>query len=160
MTRQIAALIRRYPFIIHLPYLISRRAQARYTAGVVAVIIDSRGRALIVEHVFHPHHPWGLPGGWLGHDEAPAAAIARELREELQLTVKVIETLHIAKSSRSHIDIAFLCQAQSSIGKLSKELLDYQWAGPHQLPDMHPFHRRAIDIAFEGLRRSPKWAQV
>lgn len=96
----------------------------------------------------------------MGRDEAPAAALARELREELQLTVKVIRTLHIAKSSRSHIDIAFLCQAQSAIGQLSKELLDCQWADPHQLPDMRPFHRKAIDIAFEGFGRSPTWAQA
>ena len=160
MTRRIAALIRRYPFIIQLPYLMTRRLQGRYTLGVVAVIMDKQGRTLIVEHVFHPRRPWGLPGGWVGHDEEPAAAIARELREELQLTARPVEPIHIAKSFRSHIDIAFLCEAQSPIGKLSRELLNYKWVEPHQLSDLHPFHHKAIEMAFERARRSPQWEQA
>ena len=137
-----------------------RSLQARYTLGVVAVVIDSRGRVLIVEHVLHPRYPWGLPGGWMGHNEDPAAAIARELREELQLVVNAAKILHVAKSSRSHIDMAFLCEAQDSVGKLSSELLNHKWIKPDQLPDMHRFHKKSIELAFASVRRSPKWEQT
>lgn len=137
-----------------------RSLQARYTLGVVAVVIDSRGRVLIVEHVLHPRYPWGLPGGWMGHNEDPAAAIARELREELQLVVNAAKILHVAKSSRNHIDMAFLCEAQDSVGKLSSELLNHKWIKPDQLPNMHRFHKKSIELAFESVRRSPKWEQT
>lgn len=137
-----------------------RGLQARYTVGVVAVVIDSRGRVLIVEHVLHPRHPWGLPGGWIGHNEDPSAAVTRELREELQLAADAVNILHIAKSARSHIDIAFLCQAQGSVGKLSRELLNHKWVKPDQLPSLHPFHKKSIEIAFKTVRRSPEWEQT
>ena len=137
-----------------------RGLQARYTVGVVGVVIDSRGRVLIVEHVLHPRHPWGLPGGWIGHNEDPSAAVTRELREELQLAADAINILHIAKSARNHIDIAFLCQAQGSVGKLSGELLNHKWVKPDQLPSLHPFHKKSIEIAFKNVRRSPEWEQT
>lgn len=137
-----------------------RRLQARYTVGAVAVVIDSRRRVLIVEHVLHPRRPWGLPGGWIGHDEDPSAAIVRELREELQLKANTVKVLHIAKSVRNHIDIAFLCQAQSPVGKLSRELLNHKWVKPDQLPDMHPFHKKSIELAFKSVHRSPQWEQT
>jgi len=94
------------------------------------------------------------------HNEDPAAAIARELREELQLVVNAAKILHVAKSSRSHIDMAFLCEAQDSVGKLSSELLNHKWIKPDQLPDMHRFHKKSIELAFESIRRSPKWEQT
>ncbi len=145
---------------MRFPYLLLRSAQTRYTIGLVAVVIDSQGRVLIVEHVLHPRHPWGLPGGWIGHNEDPAAAISRELREELQLAVRVKSILHIAKPFRNHLDLAFLCEAQSSVGELNRELLSYKWVKPDQLPDLHLFHKKSIEIAFESLRRRPKWEQA
>ena len=95
----------------------------------------------------HPDYPWGLPGGWIGADEDPAAAVIRELKEELQLSVNVIRVLHIAKSFPNHIDMSFLCETQSAVGKLSRELLDYKWLAPDELPDLHVFHRKSIEIA-------------
>ena len=82
VTRQISLLLRRFPFLLRLPYLLFSRAQARYTVGVAAVVFDDQGRILLVEHSYHPRFPWGLPGGWIGDDEDPAAAILRELKEE------------------------------------------------------------------------------
>lgn len=160
MTRHIASLIRRHPAVMRLPCLMFRRLQARYTVGAVAVVIDSRRRVLIVEHLLHPQRPWGLPGGWIGHNEDPSAAIVRELREELQLKADTVKVLHIAKSVRNHIDIAFLCQAQSPVGKLSRELLNHKWVKPDQLPDMRPFHQQSIELAFKSVHRSPPWEQT
>ena len=160
MTRCLASFIRRHPAVMRLPCLMFRRLQARYTVGAVAVVIDSRRRVLIVEHLLHPQRPWGLPGGWIGHNEDPSAAIVRELQEELQLKADTVKVLHIAKSVRNHIDIAFLCQAQSPVGKLSRELLNHKWVKPDQLPDMRPFHKQSIELAFKSVHRSPPWEQT
>ena len=121
------------------------RAQARYTVGVAAVILDDDGRVLLVEHAYHPRLPWGLPGGWLDGDEEPAAAIARELKEELQLQAQVIRVAYVAKTVPNHIDLAFQCEALSQVGELSHELLAYRWFPLDQLPDIKAFHRRSIE---------------
>lgn len=134
--------------------MIYRRLQTRYTIGVVGVVLDQRGHVLVVEHVLHPDYPWGLPGGWIGADEDPAAAVARELKEELQLAVNVIRVLHIAKSFPNHIDISFLCESQSASGKLSFELLDHKWFAPDKLPNLHVFHRESIEIALNCGRKA------
>ncbi|MDE2950347.1 MAG: NUDIX hydrolase [Chloroflexota bacterium] len=157
MSRQIATLIRRFPALIRLPFLIFRRLQSRYTVGVAGVVLNEEGRVLIVEHAYHPRYPWGLPGGWIGEDEDPAEAILRELREELQLAAEVTRVLHTSKPFRNHIDMSFLCNSLSPIGKLSMELLDFCWADPDNLPDLHEFHCQSIKIAVDCGRRGDKW---
>ena len=139
---------------MRLPYIVFRRMQTRYTIGVAGVILDANGRVLIVEHVMHPRYPWGLPGGWIGSDEDPAAAVIRELDEELELAAKVTRVLHIAKPFTNHIDMSFLCEPISPVGKLSRELLDHKWTDPKHLPHMHTFHRRSIEIALDFQLRS------
>ena len=157
MSRQFATLIRRFPALVRLPFLIFRRLQSRYTVGVAGVVLDEQGRVLIVEHAYHPRYPWGLPGGWIGEDEDPADAILRELREELQLAAEVTTVLHTSKPFRNHIDMSFLCNSLSPVGKLSMELLDFRWADPDNLPDLHEFHRQSIKIAVGCGARGDKW---
>ena len=157
MTQHIAVkLIRRFPFLTRLPFLVYRRFQARFTAGVVAAVFDDADRVLLVEHAWHPRHPWGLPGGWVDADEDPSLAVQRELREELQLRVRLVQTLHIARHMPNHLDIAFLCRANGDVGELSAELLDYRWARRDELPAMHAFHRTALDIAFDAIKDAKK----
>lgn len=151
MTHKLAHTIRRYPFIIRLPYLLFRRLQPRFTIGVVGIVFDDSARVLLVEHVFHPENPWGLPGGWIDRNEDPADGVVRELNEELQLQVKPIQIILVEKSFNNHIDLAFLCDASNNVGILSKELLGYDWFTINQLPAIKGFHRRAIQQAVEYI---------
>lgn len=145
---------------MRLAYRVFSRAQARYSVGVAAVILDEDGRVLLVEHAYHPRLPWGLPGGWLDSDEEPAAAIARELKEELQLQARVIRVVHIAKTVPHHIDLAFQCEALGQVGELSHELLAYRWFAFDQLPDIKGFHRRSIEAVAGFMQGSEEWDQV
>jgi 8-oxo-dGTP diphosphatase len=56
-------------------------------AAAGALITDPGGRVLVVKPNYRPG--WGLPGGVCEHGEAPHAACAREVLEELGLTVSV-----------------------------------------------------------------------
>jgi 8-oxo-dGTP diphosphatase len=154
VIRQFSGFIRRYPLLIRLPYLIYRRFQPRYTIGVVGILINDQGQILIVEHVLHPENPWGLPGGWIGNNEEPAVAVVRELKEELELDAIAKQVIYVKKPSKNHIDIAFLCEASNSVGNISKELLDYRWTDPEQLPSLNIFHKTAIKLALNNLHRS------
>lgn len=160
VIRRLSNLLRRFPLLTRLPYLLYRRAQPRYTIGVAAVILNHDGRVLLVEHAYHPRCPWGLPGGWIDADEEPAAAVLRELREELQLQARVLRLVHAAKTAPNHIDLAFHCEALNPIGKLSHELLGYRWTARDQLPDIKPFHHQAIESAMRQARGDESWAPV
>jgi 8-oxo-dGTP pyrophosphatase MutT (NUDIX family) len=61
--------------------------QARKRVATNVVVHDTAGRVLLVNPTYKPH--WDLPGGMAEANEPPRAAAARELREELNLTVPI-----------------------------------------------------------------------
>lgn len=145
--RRVATLVRRAPWIVYVARVVWRIRQARFTAGVVGVVFNASGQILLVEHVFHPHHPWGLPGGWVDHYEDPADALRRELCEELELDIEVGPVLLVKVDFGSHIDLAYLCYPSGEVGQLSSELLDYRWILPAELPHLRSFHQLAVEQA-------------
>lgn len=148
-AQRVARLLLRFPFLAVIIRKIVRLFQGRYTAGVVGVVANAHGEVLVVEHVFHPDCPWGLPGGWLGWREAPHLAIARELKEETGLEIEVIRPLLVERGySKTHLDIAYFCIARSETITLSSELLSHRWVHPQQLPPLLSFHQRSIAAAF------------
>ena len=58
---------------------------------VVAAVIEREGRVLIAQRKRTGQHPlkWEFPGGKVEAGEAPEAAVARELEEELAIRVRV-----------------------------------------------------------------------
>jgi 8-oxo-dGTP pyrophosphatase MutT (NUDIX family) len=154
LRRATAHTIRRAPWIAITARWFYRFLQARFSAGVVGVIFNADGEVLLVEHVFHPYHPWGLPGGWVDRREDPAATLIREMREELELQVEVGPVLLAKVDYGSHIDLAYLCHQTGPIGTLSGELLGYRWLPPDNLPRLHSFHYRAIQRALEISARA------
>ena len=65
--------------------------------GAGAVIQDADGRVLIVKPTYKP--AWELPGGAVDDDESPKGACARELREELGITVAIGDLLCVDYNS-------------------------------------------------------------
>jgi len=145
----VAAFVRKVPWTIVLARNIWRIGQAKFSAGVVGVVFDEQGRVLLVEHVFHPYVPWGLPGGWVDRRESPAEAVQREFREEVQLNIEVGSVLEIEVYQGNHLDFAYLCFTKEQVGVLSRELLNYAWYDPADLPRIPKLHYRAIMIALE-----------
>lgn len=65
------------------------------TEVVCGVILDDKGRVLACRRGFDRHLGglWEFPGGKVEAGEAPEAALARELKEELGISVEVGEKL-------------------------------------------------------------------
>jgi 8-oxo-dGTP pyrophosphatase MutT (NUDIX family) len=149
--RRLALILRKMPWLVVIAHFFFRLFRPRFTVGVVGVIFCGEGQVLLVEHIFHPRIPWGLPGGWVERNEDPSAAVCREIREELGLTVQASQPLLNEVSHRNHLDIAYLCQisGDDTIHVLSRELLSYRWVSPQELPRLSKFHYHAIMRAIE-----------
>jgi 8-oxo-dGTP diphosphatase len=152
---RIAALLKRFPWVgVFAQYVWRLLFQPWVTAGVVGVILNESGQMLMVEHVFHPQFPWGLPGGWMARREDPEETIRREALEETGLHITVVRPLIVMRSRfvGRHLDMAYMCYAPAEVSqiRLSEELLSYRWINPEEALQTMPliyFHRNAIQAA-------------
>jgi 8-oxo-dGTP pyrophosphatase MutT (NUDIX family) len=147
--RRLAAAVRKAPFTVAFAQSIWRRTRVHFSVGAVGVVFNEDKQVLLVEHIFHPYHPWGLPGGWVERGESPQQAVRRELLVELELAVEVGPVVSAELGFGHHIDLAFLCQPLGTVGNLCRELTDFRWVSPGDLPPMHEFHRLAVLRASE-----------
>lgn len=67
---------------VGLRFGLVRRAM---TLGVRAAVFDAGGRVFLVRHTYTPG--WYLPGGGVEPGESALAALARELREECEMSL-------------------------------------------------------------------------
>ncbi len=150
----IARLARRQPFSGLMAWGV-RLAVPRQRIGVALVTFNAEGEVLLLRHVFHPTYPWGLPGGWLGRNEAPADGLRRELREELGRDSELGPPALISfEGPPPHIVMAYLGRLCPGEMQLNNEILEAQWFAPEHLPRPSlPFTNRAVAAGL-ALRRS------
>lgn len=84
----------------------------------------------------------------MNRNEDPAQTVARELLEELSIVVRVERIVAVETPFRNHLDLAYLCHTTDAVGKLSKELLSYQWVEVDKMPYILKFHYLAIQQAY------------
>lgn len=150
----IGRLMRRYPWTGRLLQIGMRLVQPKHTIGVTGVLFDAaQERVLLVEHLFHPRFPWGLPGGWLDRGEDPADTVVREFREETGLRVRAVCPLLVRRASyvRGHMDVVFLCamDGDDQPVRLNNELISYRWTARDNLPPLTDFSAAGVRAGFE-----------
>jgi 8-oxo-dGTP pyrophosphatase MutT (NUDIX family) len=88
------------------------------TVGVRAVVLDDHDRVFLVKHSYVPG--WHLPGGGVEPGESVHDALRRELREETDIELSGVPTLHgiffnRAISRRDHV-VVFVVRSFRVLG--------------------------------------------
>ncbi len=130
-----------------------REYPERPVVGIGGVVIEN-GRALLIRRGSEPlRGQWSIPGGTLELGESLAQGVARELREETGLEVRVWDLIEVfdrifpaeggartdgfpaAQSKpRFHFVIAdYLCERISGEARPGSDVTDIAWAGEHEL---------------------------
>jgi len=107
---------------------------------VVAAVIERQGLILIGQRQPKKWHAlkWEFPGGKVEPGEAPAAALARELEEELGISAEIGEQIadyEYQYPGRSAIRLIFF-RVTSFAGEIqNREYYDLRWEKPERLPE-------------------------
>jgi len=105
-----------------------------------AIIINSQNQILVTQRSATMHLPlkWEFPGGKIEANETPEACLIREIREELNIDIEVIEGL--SPNDHQYGDksirlIPFICKQTGGEIEL-KEHAEYKWLDRTNLLDL------------------------
>ena len=103
------------------------------STNVVAAIIKQDNKYLIVQRNRNKHLglKWEFPGGKVHKNETFSEALSREIKEELNIIIKMHEKIAEEKYKDDKIDIIlhyYLCAYESGTMKLN-EHEDFTWVG-------------------------------
>ena len=109
---------------------------------VVAAMIDRDGKYLITQRRPTATLPllWEFPGGRVEEGESDEAALARELKEEMEIEVDVGDRVIHVQHSYPHYDIDFrVYRCKLTAGEINhKKVHDHRWVSPQEM-DQYEF---------------------
>ena len=117
-----------------------RAGTPSHTVGAMG-IVEHDGKVLLVRLAYRKH--WGLPGGLLKRGEQPAAAVVREVAEEVGLAIDLVGAPTIVVDTRARrVDTIFRCRPAagvdpSSARARSSEIVEAAWWPVDDLPRLH-----------------------
>jgi 8-oxo-dGTP diphosphatase len=128
---------------------VSREYPDRPVVGVGGVVIED-GRALLIRRGSEPlRGQWSIPGGTLELGETLEEGVARELREETGLEVRVIEFIEVfdriylesaageseeKKRTRFHyVIVDYLCERVGGVAVAGSDVTDVTFATEEEL---------------------------
>ncbi|HTR49297.1 MAG TPA: (deoxy)nucleoside triphosphate pyrophosphohydrolase [Kofleriaceae bacterium] len=125
---------------------------------VAGLIIGDDGRVLIAQRRADQALPlqWEFPGGKVEPGEAPVAALARELGEELGVAVEVGRVWDVLFHPYPDFDLVMLVYACRIVAGEPRavEVAAVAWVAPGELPawDVLPADRPLVDrLVREGI---------
>jgi ADP-ribose pyrophosphatase YjhB (NUDIX family) len=138
------------------------RMQRGMTLGAQGAVIDEEGRVLLVRHGYRPG--WWFPGGGVEWGETIETALARELAEEVGVTLTGTPELHGIFSNNAsfpgdHIAV-FLVRHFERRGSYFKrgEIAEARMFAREDLPErIDPGTLRRISEIFDNAPLNPLW---
>lgn len=113
---------------------IIRVTQKKFTASVAVIITNANEKVLLLEHILRPASGWGIPGGFIEHDEQPENAIRRELREETGIELENLKMIRVRTLNR-HIEMLFRAESNGTARVLSREIKSLDWFAVDEMPE-------------------------
>jgi 8-oxo-dGTP diphosphatase len=106
--------------------------KAKKTDLVVSALIRDNGRVLLVKRKKNKSFPgfWGVPTGKVNPGEELEEAIKREVKEDTNLRVEVLEPYHLTQEfhdDHHHIVIAFKVKAITDLLKAGSDAEEVRW---------------------------------
>lgn len=113
-------------------------------AAVACLIFNSKGELLMTRRAIEPHAGMlDLPGGFIDPGESAEEAVRRELKEELNVTVKNLK--YLTSKANEYIfsgvtifttDMAFLVEVESLENLSARDdVSDFEWINPKTVND-------------------------
>ena len=126
-------------------------SNAKFVCGVSAVVRADDGRILLLRHrLWPPHHQWGFPGGWAKAGERHEDTVAREVREETSLEVKVGRLLKVRSGFRYRVEFYYEATLAGGLDRLTletSEILEARLFSLDDLPREMPHFHRELALA-------------
>ncbi len=107
--------------------------------AVIGVIVNERGEVLVGKKVAQASRfpgLWHIPGGHVEQNESHEDAVRREMKEETNLDVEIIEKIGEAYIAHRMLQVSwFLCKPLSNDLKSGSDLTDVRWMEKEKLID-------------------------
>ncbi|MDR3512071.1 MAG: NUDIX domain-containing protein [Caulobacteraceae bacterium] len=148
------------PFARPAFHWLARRLRG-LTLGVRGLVVDDRGRVLLIQHTYTPG--WHMPGGGVERGETAEQALGRELVEEAG-----VEILGRARLLSVHSNHAFFRGDHVLVYRIDRwrtcaatsrgEIHAVDWFAPDALPaNVTAGTRRRIAEALGAAEHDPHW---
>ena len=132
-----------------------------FSPGVCAVITNTKDQILL--HKRTDCKKWSLPGGKMKIGESISDCCRRELKEEMNIDIKIKKIIGIYTSPDCIFDfgkgyifqpfvVAFLCTSIKDNFTINKESIDAQWFNQDEISslDLVPYVDKIIHHAFHN----------
>jgi len=130
---------------------------------VACALIISKGKVLVAQNRIDSDHPlqWEFPGGKLKPGETEEQCICREIKEELELDIYVVEKLKGVEHDYGIKQISlipFVCSIESGVLKLNNHI-NIEWIeiGKLETVDFPEADKRLI-LLNENQKRLKKYS--
>jgi NADH pyrophosphatase NudC (nudix superfamily) len=143
-----------------------RFVQRRNPTPAVGALVEHEGELILARNAGWPEGWFALITGYLEAEEDPAAALRREVKEELNLDVVSIAPIgNYIFEGKNEVMLCYHAVATGEV-RLSSELVDYRRYKPHELK---PWPRatglavadwmraRGLPVEFEDFPGAAAW---
>jgi 8-oxo-dGTP pyrophosphatase MutT (NUDIX family) len=125
-----------------------------------SAVVEQDGQIVLVRHSYKSG--WMFPGGAVDHNEPPAEAVLRELREEIGLTASAPPEFLGAYMRpgvwASNLVLLYRVRQAEFAFRSSWEILEHRLVDPRDPPDgTSPAVRRRLKEVYGDAKVSPHW---